>query len=98
VDIHAMDLVGINDITQVLLAYTCQQGVYPRSHILPLRLPNTVPLCVEFCSFVQCNILVNHLTLYLSVFPPFMTMNQLVQNYYSTRMNTIEISAGNVGS
>jgi hypothetical protein len=36
---HAKDLVGINGITRVLLVYTCQQGVYPRGHILPLRLP-----------------------------------------------------------
>jgi hypothetical protein len=36
---YATDLVGINGITQVLLVYTCQQGVYPRGHILPLLLP-----------------------------------------------------------
>jgi hypothetical protein len=35
---HATDLVGINYITRVLLVYTCQQGVYPRGHVLPLRL------------------------------------------------------------
>jgi hypothetical protein len=35
---HATDLVGINGITRVLLVYTCQQGVYPRGHVLPLRL------------------------------------------------------------
>jgi hypothetical protein len=34
-----MDLVGINGITLVLLVYTCQKGVYPRDHVLPLRLP-----------------------------------------------------------
>jgi hypothetical protein len=39
VDRHETDLVGINDITRVLLVYTCQQGVYPRGHVLPLRLP-----------------------------------------------------------
>jgi hypothetical protein len=39
VDIHTTDLVRINDITRVLLVYTCQQGVYPRGHVLPLRLP-----------------------------------------------------------
>jgi hypothetical protein len=39
-DMHAMDLVGINDITQVLLVYTCQQGIHPRGHILPLQLPS----------------------------------------------------------
>jgi hypothetical protein len=31
---HATDLVGINDITRVLLVYTCQQGVHPRGHVL----------------------------------------------------------------
>jgi hypothetical protein len=39
VDIHVTDLVGIDDITRVLLVYSCQQGVYPRGHVLPLRLP-----------------------------------------------------------
>jgi hypothetical protein len=39
VDTHATDLVGINGITRVLLVYSCQQGVYPRGHVLPLRLP-----------------------------------------------------------
>jgi hypothetical protein len=34
---HAADLVGTNGITQVLLVHTCQQGVYPRGHVLPLR-------------------------------------------------------------
>jgi hypothetical protein len=38
---HATDLVGINGITRVLLVYTCQQGIYLRGHVLPLRLPNT---------------------------------------------------------
>jgi hypothetical protein len=33
------DLVGIHYITRVLLVYTCQQGMYPRGHVLPLRLP-----------------------------------------------------------
>jgi hypothetical protein len=37
-DMHATDLVGINGITPVLLVYSCQQGVYPRGHVLPLRL------------------------------------------------------------
>jgi hypothetical protein len=36
---RARDLVGINGITRVLLVYTCQQGVYPRGHVLPFRLP-----------------------------------------------------------
>jgi hypothetical protein len=36
---HATDLVGINGITRVLLVYSCQQGVYPRGHVLSLRLP-----------------------------------------------------------
>jgi hypothetical protein len=40
VDFRATDLVGISGITQVLLVYTCQQGVYPRDHVLPLRLPS----------------------------------------------------------
>jgi hypothetical protein len=40
---HATDLVEINDITRVLLVYTCQQGVYPRGHVLPLRPPD-IPL------------------------------------------------------
>jgi hypothetical protein len=39
VDMPAAKLVGINGITRVLLVYTCQQGVYPRGHVLPLRLP-----------------------------------------------------------
>jgi hypothetical protein len=38
-DMHATDLVGINGITRVLLVHTCQQGVYPRGHAVPLRLP-----------------------------------------------------------
>jgi hypothetical protein len=38
---HATDLVGINGITRVLLVYIRQQGVYPRSHVLPIRLPHT---------------------------------------------------------
>jgi hypothetical protein len=33
-DMHAVDLVEINGITRVLLVYTCQQGVYPRGHVL----------------------------------------------------------------
>jgi hypothetical protein len=37
---HATDLVGINGITRVLLVYSCQQGVYPRGHVLPVRLPS----------------------------------------------------------
>jgi hypothetical protein len=44
---HAMDLVGINDITRVLLVHTCQQGVYPRGHVLLLRLLFRVPACLE---------------------------------------------------
>jgi hypothetical protein len=39
VNMRTTDLVGINGITRVLLVYTCQQGVYPRGHVLPLRLP-----------------------------------------------------------
>jgi hypothetical protein len=40
VDMHATDLVGINGITRVLLVYSRQQGVYPRGHVLPLRVPH----------------------------------------------------------
>jgi hypothetical protein len=36
-----VDLVGTNGITRVLSVYACQQGVYPRGHVLPLRLPRT---------------------------------------------------------
>jgi hypothetical protein len=36
---HATDLVGINGIIRVLLAYTCQQGVYLRGHVLPPSTP-----------------------------------------------------------
>jgi hypothetical protein len=47
---HETDLVAINDITRVLSVYTCQQGVYPRGHVLPLRLPpdlfNDTKLCI----------------------------------------------------
>jgi hypothetical protein len=39
VDMHATDFVEINGVTRVLLVYTCQQGVHPRGHVLPLRLP-----------------------------------------------------------
>jgi hypothetical protein len=42
VDMHATDLVGINGITRVLLVYSCQQGVYPRGHVLALRLPHLI--------------------------------------------------------
>jgi hypothetical protein len=48
VDKHATDLVGINDITRVLLVYTCQQGVCPPGLVLPIdnmriTLYNNVP-------------------------------------------------------
>jgi hypothetical protein len=46
---HAMDLVGINGITRVLLVYTCQKCVYPRGHVLPLRLPNIESLTTLPC-------------------------------------------------
>jgi hypothetical protein len=46
-DMHATDLVRINGITRVLLVYICQQGVYPRGHVLPLRLP---PGCLSHYS------------------------------------------------
>jgi hypothetical protein len=38
VDMHATDLVRMKDITRVLLVYSCQQGLYPRGHVLPFRL------------------------------------------------------------
>jgi hypothetical protein len=41
-----MNSVGINGITGVLLVYTCQQGSYPRGHVLPLRLPVTIVVVV----------------------------------------------------
>jgi hypothetical protein len=44
----ATDLVAINDITRVLLVYSCQQGVCPRGHVLPLRLPNDPSPLVKF--------------------------------------------------
>jgi hypothetical protein len=44
VDLHATDLVKINGITRVLLVHTCQQGVYRRGHVLPLRLPINIYL------------------------------------------------------
>jgi hypothetical protein len=43
VGMRGTDLVGINGITRVLSVYTCQQGVYPRGHVLPLRFPQNVP-------------------------------------------------------
>jgi hypothetical protein len=46
VDMHATDLVAINGITGVLSVYSCQQGVCPRGHVLPLRLPY-IPRDVE---------------------------------------------------
>jgi hypothetical protein len=42
VDMHATDLVAINGITGVLSVYSCQQGVCPRGHVLPLRLPSVI--------------------------------------------------------
>jgi hypothetical protein len=58
VDMHATDLVGINGFTRVLLVYKCQQGVYPRGHVLPLRLPNTLYQillwgCVIFIVYIR---------------------------------------------
>jgi hypothetical protein len=44
---HVADLVGIIGITGVLLVYTCQQGVCPRGHVLPLRLPVSVSTAVQ---------------------------------------------------
>jgi hypothetical protein len=48
VDTHAKDVVGINGIARVLLVYTCQQGVHPRGHVLPLRLP-TISITSQNC-------------------------------------------------
>jgi hypothetical protein len=56
VDMHAKDVVGINGITRVLLLYSCQQGVYPRGHVLPLRLhmkKTTVSIRPEVCSILR---------------------------------------------
>jgi hypothetical protein len=46
---NATDLVAINGITRVLLVYSCQQGVYPRGHVLPLRLPRDLFNDTKFC-------------------------------------------------
>jgi hypothetical protein len=51
-DMHATDLVGINGITRVLLVYTCQQGVYPRGHVLPLKTPNAVCIVLNVLLFL----------------------------------------------
>jgi hypothetical protein len=52
---RATDLVGINGITRVLLVYTCQQGVYPRGHILTLRPPSQLtPYKDEMTGDGQC--------------------------------------------
>jgi hypothetical protein len=37
---HTTELVRMNDITRVLLVYSCQQGLYPRGNVLPFRLPD----------------------------------------------------------
>jgi hypothetical protein len=52
---HATDLIGINDITRVLLVYTCQQGVYPRGHVIPLRLLSS--LYIRYKTFLSVVIL-----------------------------------------
>jgi hypothetical protein len=49
---HAKDLEGINGITRILLVYTCQQGVYPRGRVLPLRLPSRRIALYKNSSFV----------------------------------------------
>jgi hypothetical protein len=61
VDIPATDLVGINGNTRVLLVYTCQQGVYPRGHVLLLRLPNSliVMFRVVFWVILPCKMIVD---------------------------------------
>jgi hypothetical protein len=62
VDMLAKDLVGINGITRVLLVYTCQQGVYPRDYVLPLRLPGILSyyFVFLFITGVSCNRFVFH--------------------------------------
>jgi hypothetical protein len=63
VDMHTTDFVGINGITRVLLLYTCQQGVYPRGHVLPLQIPLCTILVkyrlylyyVQYIAFNWCN-------------------------------------------
>jgi hypothetical protein len=72
VDMHATDLVGINSITRVLLVYTCQQGVHPRGHVLPLRLP---PYLIRLENEIQLRILfqnVNFRTLLNSACKPIL--------------------------
>jgi hypothetical protein len=61
VDMHSSDLVEINDVTRVLIAYTCQQGVYPRGHVLTLRLPliqyntqNAVRIGLDYSTHERC--------------------------------------------
>jgi hypothetical protein len=49
-DMHATDLVGIDGITRVWLVYTCQPGVDPRGHVLPLRLPLLIHTVCKVCS------------------------------------------------
>jgi hypothetical protein len=53
VDMHATDLVGINGITRVLLVYTCQQDVYPRGHVLPLRFKVVIAVVVVVAVLMQ---------------------------------------------
>ena len=38
-DMHALDLAGINGVSQVLVVHTHQQGVHSCGHILPLWSP-----------------------------------------------------------
>jgi hypothetical protein len=61
VDMHATDLVGINGVTRVLLVYTCQQGVYPRGHVLPLSFPcnNTVFFTVHITGNIVVAVIIN---------------------------------------
>jgi hypothetical protein len=54
---NATDLVGINGITRVLLVYTCQQGVYPRGHVLPLRLPG---ICRKIISVLMLLLVIGY--------------------------------------
>jgi hypothetical protein len=55
---HATDLVGINGITRVLLVYSCQQGVHPSGHVLPLDSQICKPLAIIISSSAKQS---NHL-------------------------------------
>ena len=50
-DIHVWDLVGINDISWVLLVHRCQQAVHPQDNILPLWPPLHLNTFSKFNNF-----------------------------------------------